>query len=80
MRQDVIDSSIEHVWPILTSSSFSASVSAVATVVDVVVVVAAVVVVLFTFGILPNINEVAFNASAHPMIPIMAMKSKKTNG
>lgn len=52
-----------HTW-----SSFGAAATVVATVVDVDAADA----VLFT---LPN-NEVALSASAHPIIPIMAAKSK----
>lgn len=56
----------------LTSSSIGCSPSMLATVVDVVVVVVVEAVVLFWFDTLPNINEVALSASAHPTIPIMA--------
>lgn len=56
---------------VLTSSSINESASTEATVVDVVVVVAAAA-VLFAFGALPKINEVALSAFALPTIPIMA--------
>lgn len=59
-------------FEILTSSSINESAWTVATVVVVVVVVVGFV-VLFAFD-LPNINEVALSASAHPTIPIMARK------
>lgn len=43
----------------------------------IVVVVDDVVVVLFAFGTLPNIKDVALSASAHPIIPIMAAKKNE---
>lgn len=58
-------------WFTLTSSSIGESPSAGATVVDVDVDVDVLFVALL-FGPLPNINEVAFSASAQATIPIMA--------
>lgn len=68
-----------NIWHTLTSSSINGSASTEVTVVDVVVVVVVVAdAVLFAFGTLPKINEVALSASTLPTIPIMAERHRFT--